>query len=124
MTYIAGFVQAVPEANKAAYLETAERSWLLFRDHGAVEARECWGVAVPEGKLTSFPMAVKAEPGETVVFSWISFPDKATHDAAWQKIMSDPEIAAEMGEEMPFDGMRMMWGGFEPIFVAGAAPAA
>lgn len=116
MTYIAGFVQAVPEANKAAYLETAERSWLLFRDHGAVEARECWGVAVPEGKLTSFPMAVKAEPGETVVFSWISFPDKATHDACMASMETDPRWKDFTPETMPFDMKRMIYGGFEVVF--------
>ncbi|SNS46914.1 DUF1428 domain-containing protein [Tropicimonas sediminicola] len=117
MTYVAGFVQAVPEANKAAYLESARRAWPLFKDHGAVEMRECWGDAVPDGELTSFPMAVKAEPGETVVFSWVSFPDKATHDACMASMESDARWQEMFDPQaMPFDMKRMIFGGFEVAF--------
>lgn len=117
MSYVAGFVTPVETARKAEYLELAARSWPIFRDHGAVEFRECWGDAVPEGKVTSFPMAVKVTPDETVVFSWIVFPDKATHDACMASMESDPrwkEFADP--DKMPFDMKRMIYGGFEVAF--------
>ena len=74
---------------------------------------ETWGEDVPDGKVTSFPMAVKLEEGESVVFSWLVWPDKATADSAWQKMMEDPRMK---DMDMPFDGKRMMWGGFNTIF--------
>ena len=120
MAYIDGFLAAVADDAKEAYRAHAEKAWELFAGWGAVSSWECWGDDVPEGELTSFPMAVRAEPGETVVFSWIEWPDKATRDAAWQKMMSDPEVGAQMGE-MPFDGKRMIFGGFAPIMQKGPA---
>ncbi|WP_068112398.1 DUF1428 domain-containing protein [Tropicimonas marinistellae] len=116
MTYVAGFVQPVPTAKKAEYLEIASRSWPLFKDHGALDMRECWGDAVPDGEVTSFPMAVKAEPGETVVFSWVSFPDKETHDACMATMETDPRWADFFAENMPFDMKRMIYGGFDVGF--------
>ncbi len=116
MTYVAGFVQAVPEAKKSQYAEIAARSWPLFKEHGAMEMRECWGDAVPNGKLTSFPMAVKAEEGETVVFSWVTFPDKATHDSCMATMETDPRWRDFGPETMPFDMSRMIFGGFEVLF--------
>ncbi|OSP55883.1 DUF1428 domain-containing protein [Pseudoruegeria sp. SK021] len=113
MSYISGFLLAVPTANKAAYKKMTEDTWPMFKEHGCLNVRENWGVDVADGKVTSFPMAVKKKDDETVVFSWMEWPDKATCDAAWEKIMADPRMA-EM-PEMPFDGMRMMWGGFEPL---------
>jgi uncharacterized protein YbaA (DUF1428 family) len=80
--------------------------------------RENWGVDVPDGKLTSFPMAVKKEADEVVVFSWMEWPDRGTCDRAWEAMMKDPRIAGM--REMPFDGKRMMWGGFEELLRVGA----
>ena len=111
MSFVTGFLQAVPTANRDAYKAYAEAAWAIFQDYGARSMRECWGVDVPEGKLTSFPMAVKLEEGETVVFSWMEWPDKATADAAFEKMQTDGRMEA-LGE-MPYDGMRMIWGGFE-----------
>ncbi|WP_298677855.1 DUF1428 domain-containing protein [uncultured Lentibacter sp.] len=113
MSYISGMLAAVPLAKKAAYLEYAQRAWPLFERHGALDMVENWGDEVPEGALTSFPMAVKLEPGESVVMSWITWPDKATSDACMASMQSDPAWEA-MGE-MPFDGKRMIFGGFETV---------
>ncbi|TCO73095.1 DUF1428 domain-containing protein [Rhodovulum euryhalinum] len=118
MAYVDGFVLAVPEANKSAYRAHAEKAWPLFQEFGALSMWECWGDDVPDGKLTSFAMAVKAEPGEAVVFSWMLWPDKAARDAGWKRMMEDPRMA-EM-QEMPFDGKRMIYGGFAPLVQAGA----
>jgi len=119
MTYFSGFVLAVPEANRKAYVDHARKSWPFFTKYGALRMIENWGVDVPDGKLTDFRKAVKAEPGEAVLFSWIEWPDRATCDAAWAKMMQDPEMES-MGKDMPFDGKRMFWGGFEPVFDSGA----
>ena len=117
MSYIQGFLLAVPEANKDAYRAMAEAGWKFFRKHGALSAVETWEADVPDGTVTSFPMAVKREPGEKVVFSWIVWPDKATYDTAWGALMQDEEMAKL---QMPFDGKRMMWGAFEELFSASA----
>lgn len=113
MTYVDGFVLAVPTANREAYRAHAEGSIELFRRHGALQMVETWGVDVPDGEVTSLPMAVKLKPDETVVFSWVIWPDKATRDKAWAAMPDDPEMAAMT--EMPFDGKRMIFGGFEPL---------
>ena len=118
MPYVDGFVAAVPTANRDAYRDHAKTAWLIFEKLGAITIWECWGDDVPDGELTSFPMAVQARDDETIVLSWTIWPDKATRDAAWQTMMTDPEIGAAMGE-MPFDGKRMIYGGFDPIFRAG-----
>lgn len=118
MSYYDGFVAAVPLANKDAYIAHARTAWAIFRDLGALAVVEAWEDDVPEGKVTSFPMAVQRAEGEAVVFSWIEWPDKATRDAAWQKMTSDEAIGAQMGE-MPFDGTRMIYGGFAPIVSEG-----
>jgi uncharacterized protein YbaA (DUF1428 family) len=115
MSYVDGFVAAVPDAKKDAYVEHARHAWAVFKEFGALHSFECWGDDVPEGKLTDFHRAVKREDGETVVFSWIIWPDKATRDAGWQAMMKDERMA---GMEMPFDGKRMIYGGFTPIFEA------
>ena len=114
MNYIDGFVAAVPTANRDAYLKHAAEMDAIFKEHGALGAVECWGNDVPEGKLTSFPMAVKAEANETVVFSWITWPSKEVRDAAWKKIMEDPRMQPG-ANPMPFDGKRLIHGGFEVI---------
>lgn len=112
MNYIDGFVAAVPTTNKDSYLQHAQEAASLFKDFGAISVVECWGDDVPEGKTTSFPMAVKCKPDETVVFSWIEWPDRATRDAGMQKIMEDPRMA---DNPMPFDGSRLIYGGFQMI---------
>lgn len=112
--YVDGFVAAVPTANKDAYRRHAEAAWPVFKDHGALRMVECWGDEVPDGKLTSFPMAVKCQPDETVVFSWVIWPDKATREAGWQAIMADERMTPGKNP-MPFDGKRMIYGGFAPL---------
>ena len=113
MSYIQGFVIPVPSDQKEAYREMAAKAAPIFREYGAERIVECWGDEVPDGKVTDFRRAVKAEDGEQVVFSWIVWPDKATQDAAHSKIMADPRMTPP--EPMPFDGKRMIFGGFEPI---------
>ena len=114
MPYIDGFVAAVPKANKQAYIDHAKEAGALFKQWGATRIVETWGDDVPEGKQTDFMKAVQAKPDEVIVFSWVEYPDKATRDAAGQKMMSDPAMQAM---KMPFDGARMIYGGFETLFV-------
>ncbi|MFV0474869.1 MAG: DUF1428 domain-containing protein [Pikeienuella sp.] len=113
MSYVTGFLLAVPDERKDAYIEMAEKAWEIFRDYGCLALHENWGADVPDGEVTSFPMAVKKKEGETVVFSWMEWPDRETCDKGWEAMMNDPRMKDQM--DMPFDGMRMMWGGFEPI---------
>ena len=114
MAYIDGFVLAVPAAKKQAYLESAKKFSAIFKEFGALTVVEAWGDDVPEGKLTSFTMAVQRADDETVVFSWITWPSKETRDAGWVKAMADPRMPNDPGA-MPFDGKRMIFGGFTPI---------
>ena len=114
MDYIDGFVVAVPTANRDAYRRHAEAAALVIKEHGARRVVECWGDDVPEGKLTSFPLAVKRQPEETVVFSWIVWPSRAARDAGMAKAMADPRLQPELNP-MPFDGKRMIYGGFEVL---------
>ena len=115
MSYVDGFVCAVPNANREAYRKHAERAAAVFKAHGALGVVECWGDNVPEGKLTSFPMAVKRAPDETVVFAWVTWPDRAARDAGWKKVMEDSRMKPE---DMPFDGKRVIYGGFQMIVSA------
>jgi Uncharacterized conserved protein len=114
MSYVDGFVVAVPAANKEIYRQHAAEAAVLFKEFGATRMVECWGDDVPDGKVTDFRGAVQAKDDEVVVFSWIEYPSKAVRDAANEKIMTDPRMKA-MGAEMPFDGKRMIFGGFAPI---------
>jgi uncharacterized protein YbaA (DUF1428 family) len=114
MNYVDGFVCAVPNANRERYIEHAKAAAAVFREHGALQVVECWGDDVPEGKLTSFPMAVKREEGETVVFSWIVWPSRAVRDAGMKQVMADPRLQPDTNP-MPFDGKRLIYGGFEVI---------
>ena len=115
MSYIDGFVVAVPTANKEAYRASAAEAWPLFKEFGALRHIECWGDDVPDGKTTDFKRAVKAEPNESIVFSWIEYPSKAVRDAANEKMRSDPRME-KFAQDMPFDGKRMIYAGFVPIF--------
>ncbi|MFC4256436.1 DUF1428 family protein [Altererythrobacter xixiisoli] len=114
--YIQGFLIAVPEGNKAAYLKMSEDFWEIAKDFGAQSQVETWEADVPDGETTDFRRAVKLEPGEKVVFSWMIWPDKATADSSHEKMMADPRMEA-MDPTMPFDGKRMIFGGFEPLMV-------
>lgn len=114
MKYVDGFVVAVPADKKEAYLQLAAKAAPLFKEFGATRVVECWADDVPAGNLTDFRMAVKAEDHEEVVFSWIEYPSKEVRDAANQKMMADPRMH-ELGNEMPFDGKRMIYGGFAPL---------
>ena len=114
MTYVDGFVAAVPTANKEAYRKHAADAVPIFREYGALSVVECWGDDVPDGKTTSFPMAVKKTDEETVVFSWITWPSKDVRDAGMKKVMEDPRMSPEVNP-MPFDGHRLIYGGFEVI---------
>jgi len=117
MSYIQGFVIAVPTANREAFRAHAAAAAPVFKERGALAVIECWGEDVPAGELTSFPMAVKAQPDETVVFSWIVWPSKAVHDDAMPRIMEDPRLDPATNP-LPFDGKRMIHGGFVPIVEA------
>lgn len=114
MTYVEGFVAAVPTANKDAYTRHAQEALPLFKEYGVTRMVENWGDDVPRGKLTDFYGAVQAKDDETIVFSWFEYPDKATRDAAGKKMMADPRME-QMGANMPFDGKRMIFGGFTPV---------
>ncbi len=114
MTYVDGFLIPVPNKNRESYRELAARCAPIFKKHGALSVVECWGDDVPGGKLTSFPMAVKLEDGESVVFSWITWTSKEARDAGNKAAMED--LHKMMDENnVPFDGKRMMFGGFEAI---------
>src|SRR5437868_15444342 len=112
MSYIDGFVIAVPKQNKQKFIEHAKRTDSVFIENGATRVLECWGDDVKDGKLTDFRRAVQAKDDEAVVFSWIEWPDKATRDAAIAKVMNDPRMK---NQPMPFDGKRMTFGGFSPV---------
>jgi uncharacterized protein YbaA (DUF1428 family) len=114
MAYVEGFVAAVPAANKEAYRKHAAAAAPLFKEFGATRMVEAWGDDVPDGNVTDFKGAVKAKQDEVVVFSWLEFPTKEAAGAAFEKIMSDPRMK-EMGATMPFDGQRMIFGGFTTI---------
>ena len=122
MSYIDGFVIAVPSANKQAFIDHARHFDALFLELGATRVVEAWGDDVPDGKVTDFRRAVQAKDDETVVFSWIEWPDKATRDAAMTKMMDDPR-ADPAKNPMPFDGKRMIYGGFSPVVEMGASLA-
>lgn len=118
MAYYSGFVTAVPVARRQEFVDHASKAWPMFQRRGATRMIENWGVDVPDGKKTDFKRAVQANDEEAVLFSWIEWPDKATADAAWASMQNDSDMA-QMGD-MPFDGSRMIWGGFEPVFDSGS----
>lgn len=113
MSYVDGFVIPVPSDKKEAFRRMAAMAAPIFKEHGATRVVECWGDDVPDGKVTDFKGAVKAEPGETVVFSWIVWPSKEVRDAGNKKVMEDPRMKPD--GDMPFDGKRMIFGGFSVL---------
>ena len=117
MSYIDGFVLPVPADKREAFIEHARKSDSMIVEHGAIRVFECWGDDVPDGKQTDFKRAVAAEDGEVVVFSFIEWPDKATRDAGMKAFMEDPRMKEV--EVMPFDGKRMIYGGFIPVVTTG-----
>ena len=114
MSYVDGFVAAVPTANREAYTRHAHEVAAIFKEHGALEVVDCWGDDVPEGKLTSFPMAVKRADDETVAFGWVTWASRQSRDEGWKKVMADPRMAPG-SSPMPFDGKRLIYGGFEML---------
>lgn len=114
MSYVDGFVVPVPTAKKATYRELCAKAASLFKEYGATRVVECWGDDVPDGKVTDFKRAVNAEAAEQIVFSWIVWPSKEVRDAANEKMQKDPRMK-DMGD-MPFDGKRMIYGGFNVLF--------
>src|SRR5690606_1221703 len=107
MNYVDGFVAAVPTANRERFRQHAQDAAAVFREHGALQVIECWGDDVPEGEVTSFPMAVQRRADETVVFSWIVWPSRAARDDGMKKVMEDPRVQPETNP-LPFDGKRMI----------------
>ncbi len=118
MTFLDITVIPVPTANKAAYLEHSRQTTPFFMKHGAISVNECWGQDVPDGRLTDFKKAVGLKNGETVAVGWITWPDRATRDAAWENLKQDEQI---MKLEMPFDGKRMIFGGFDHVLESTSA---
>jgi len=114
MSYVMGFVTPVSADNKQAYIDFANQTVAYFKDLGAVRLVEAWGEDVSKGKMTDFYKAVNAEDGEAIVYAFQMFPDKATADAAGEKMMNDPAMA-DMGDKMPFDGARMIYAGFQTL---------
>jgi uncharacterized protein YbaA (DUF1428 family) len=119
MSYVDGFVIPVPLEKLPAYRRMAKQAGKVWREHGALDFKEWVSDDVKVGKLTSFPRSVKLKPGETVVFSWIVFKSRAHRDRVNAKVMKDPRLASMMDpKSMPFDGKRMIWGGFKSLVVA------
>ena len=117
MSYVEGFVAAVPRANKDAYRNHAAGAVAMFKEFGATRQVETWGDDVPDGKVTDFKGAVKAEPGENIVFSWVEWPSRAARDEGNRKLMQDQRM--QPGGDMPFDTQRMIFGGFEILLDSG-----
>lgn len=115
MSYIDAYILAVKTEKKQAFLTHAQKMDSIFLDHGATRVTECWADDVQDGKLTSFPLAVKAQPDETIALGMIFWPDKATRTAGMAAAMADPRFT-NPEVEMPFDGKRMIFGGFETLF--------
>jgi len=116
MSYVDGFIVPVPKKNIAAYRRIAKLASKVWRDHGALDYRECVADDVKVGKWTSFPRSVKQKPGETVVFSYIVYKSRPHRDSVLKKVMADKRLAKFMNPKaMPFDGKRMIYGGFKTI---------
>ena len=112
MPYVDGFVLAVPKKNLDAYKEMARKAGAVWKEHGAIDYVESIADDVPYGEVTSFPRAVQAKDDEVVVFSWATYKDRKTRDEVMKKVMEDPRLKGDM-DNMPFDGKRMIFGGFQ-----------
>ncbi|ARU04547.1 RNA signal recognition particle [Comamonas serinivorans] len=121
MPYVDGFVVPVPRANVEAYRQVAETAGAVWMEHGALQYWECVGDDVPPGKVTSFPLAVQLKDDEVACFSWIVYASRAERDRINAAVMADPRIAGMGPDTMPFDGKRMIFGGFSPIVQLGAS---
>ena len=117
MTYVDVMMAGVPTSNKEMYREHSEKAARVFKRHGALSYMECWGDEVPEGKTNSMHTAVLRKPDETVVLSWVTWPSKAVRNAGMPRVMGDPDMPSGV-EHMPFDGKRMIFGGFEALVEA------
>lgn len=119
MAYVDGFILPIPKKNTQAYLKMARLAGKVWKEHGALEYHECIGDDVKPGKVTSFPRSVKLKPGEVVWFSWIVYRSRRDRDRINAKVMKDPRLSMYSDvKKMPFDGMRMFWGGFN-VFLEG-----
>lgn len=114
MSYIDGFVAAVPVANKEKFIEHAGIMAAVLKDHGALRVVDTWGDEIPEGEVTSFPLAVRKKDDEAIVFSWVIWPSKEIREAGWQAAMEDPRMHPD-ANPMPFDGKRLIYGGFNIV---------
>ncbi|MEP2652350.1 MAG: DUF1428 domain-containing protein [Paraglaciecola sp.] len=114
MSYVDGYIASVLKINKDKYIEHAKSAAVVFKEYGALKIVENWEDEVPDGEVTSFPMAVKKQPDEAIVFSWIVWPSKDVRDSGWQKVMEDPRMQPDENP-MPFDGKRLIYGGFNTI---------
>jgi uncharacterized protein YbaA (DUF1428 family) len=115
MPYVDGFIVAVPTKNLPAYRRLARKAGKIWREHGALEFRECVADDVKVGKLTSFPRSVKLKPSETVMFSWIVYKSRRDRDRINAKVMKDPRLAGMDAKSLPFDAKRMIYGGFKVL---------
>lgn len=114
MSYIDGFVAAVPDENKEKFIAHAKIMAAVLKENGALKVVDTWGEDVPDGEVTSFPMAVQKKDGEAVAFSWIIWPSKVVRDQGWKQLMEDPRMNPEENP-MPFDGKRLIYGGFDIV---------
>ena len=114
MSYVDGFVAAVPASNKEKFIAHAQIMAVVLKEYGALQVVDTWGDDVPDGEVTSFPLAVKKQADEVVVFSWVIWPSKDVRDAGWQSAMADPKMQPETNP-MPFDGKRLIYGGFKIV---------
>ncbi len=112
MTYVDGFIVAVPKKNMAQYRKMAKRAGKVWREHGAINYVESVADDAPMGKVTSFPRSVKMKPDETVIFSWVTYKSRADRNRILKKVMADPRLQMD-NKNMPFDGKRMIYGGFK-----------
>ena len=115
MSYVDGFIVAVPKKNLDAYVRLSKKCGKIWREYGALDYREWVADDVKAGKLTSFPRSVKLKPGEIVVFAWITYKSRAQRDKINAKVMADPRLAEMSQGKAPFDGKRMIYGGFESL---------
>lgn len=112
MAYVDGFIVAVPKKNMPQYRKMAKKAGKVWREHGAVSYVECVADDVPMGKVTSFPRSVKQKPDETVIFSWVTYKSRAERNRIVKKVMADPRLQMD-NKNLPFDGKRMIYGGFK-----------